>query len=276
LPNSNAYYPRYDAIVLAFDPSINYSYFSVTQGVASSNPVRPTPRRVEDGTYELHLYHVYRPAGSSVVTAENVEDMRGDLNYCGYMVDDVSAFDESKFLSKKDYDQSGSVAQAGGITKYVQANAIPINQKGAANGVATLDESRKIPKSQIPGIVLNESCTVDDNETNIEISEPTHCVNKQYGDLTFFDFFVTLQINENTDDNTYNLYCVNLMPPPASRVVSIPFVTTNYVYMGIAYLSRRTTSSTNVKLKFVGDNVPGRESINVWFNGFYANKDYLI
>ena len=201
---SNATYPRYDAIVLRFLPLTNESQLISVQGGASSNPSRPTPLRVENGTYDLHLYHVYRPAGSSVVTSADVEDMRADLNYCGYMVDDVSAFDEGKFLSKEDYDPSDTVAKAGGIAQYVQTNspkvtlsdsvsststttaasskavktaydlangALPKNQKNAANGVAPLNSSSKVPIANLPYSVSTSSSSTTTLATSSAVKE---------------------------------------------------------------------------------------------------------
>lgn len=204
LSKSSDTHPRYDAIVLRFNPSTNASQLISVQGTASSKPARPTPTRVENGIYDLHLYHVYRPAGSSVITSANVEDMRADLNYCGYMVDDVSAFDEGKFLARENYDPTESVAKAGGIAQYVQTNspkvtlsdsvsststttaasskavktaydlangALPKNQKNAANGVAPLNSSSKVPIANLPYSVSTSSTSTTTLATSSAVKE---------------------------------------------------------------------------------------------------------
>ena len=179
---SDSTYPRYDAITLRYDIVAGKTVIGVRPGSASLNPVKPSPVR-SASLYELMLYHVYRPAGSSVITQDNIIDLRNNSEYCGYMVDDVSAFDEGKFLAKDSYDKTDSVANAGGIAAYVSKNstkvivensvsstsktnaasadavrraysladkAIPSSQKGVANGVATLDDNQKLLIQNIP------------------------------------------------------------------------------------------------------------------------------
>ena len=179
-------YPRIDAVVIQFDANANQTAIVVKQGVAASRPVPPEVVRVE-AVYELHLYHVRRAAGAAVVSAADITDIRQDRNYCGVMMDDVTNIDENKFLAKTAYDPTGTVEAAGGIPAYIAENApkttvvdsvtstsktsaasaasvkkaydlannaIPKTQKGAANGVATLNSAAMVPTNQI--------CTVGD------------------------------------------------------------------------------------------------------------------
>lgn len=145
---SNSTYGRYDAIVLQFAKATGKTVLGIKQGTASSTPQRPAVVRTS-GTYELHLFHVYRGAGTAVITQSNIEDMRGNTDYCGYMVDDVSAFDEGKFLAKASYDPNGTILNAGGLIQYIDKNYIPSTAKGNRNGVASLGSDGKLLNSQI-------------------------------------------------------------------------------------------------------------------------------
>lgn len=67
----------------------------------------------------------------------------------------ASSIDTSNLCSKTMYDPDGAVETAGGIPKYVAANApqgdfIPISQKAAANGVAPLDSNKKVTTTYLP------------------------------------------------------------------------------------------------------------------------------
>lgn len=67
----------------------------------------------------------------------------------------AGSIDTSNLCSKTMYDPDGAVENAGGIPKYVAANApqgdfIPASQKNAANGVAPLDGDKKVPAANLP------------------------------------------------------------------------------------------------------------------------------
>lgn len=87
-------YPRIDAIVLRYDSTKNATEVVVKAGVAASTPVAPDVTRTES-TYELHLYHVNRVAGASVISSANVTDLRLNPTYCGLMADSVTNIDTS-------------------------------------------------------------------------------------------------------------------------------------------------------------------------------------
>lgn len=86
---SDPVYPRIDAIVLQFDANKNATNVLVKQGSASSVPAAPEVVRTS-AVYELHLYHVNRGAGSTVVTETDITDLRKDRKYCGLMADSVT------------------------------------------------------------------------------------------------------------------------------------------------------------------------------------------
>ena len=118
----HATYPRIDAVVLRFSANANASEIIVKKGTAQTNPVPPEVVRTES-VYELHLYHVYRPAGASNVVASNVTDLRANPAYCGLMEDDVTMLNDA----------------------YVSKDLI-----GNANGIASLNSNGLVPSGQLP------------------------------------------------------------------------------------------------------------------------------
>ena len=78
LPNS--VYDRIDAIVIQFDANDNATDIIVKEGIASSSPVAPAVVRTES-LYELHIFHVQRKAGSTVISVDNLVDLRNNSDY---------------------------------------------------------------------------------------------------------------------------------------------------------------------------------------------------
>ncbi len=68
----------------------NQTDIVVKSGTAATSPQPPEVVRTES-LYELHLYHVYRAAGSTVVSVADVTDLRLNSEYCGMMADSVTA-----------------------------------------------------------------------------------------------------------------------------------------------------------------------------------------
>ena len=97
----HATYPRIDAVVLQFSANSNASEIIVKNGTAQTNPAPPEVVRTES-VYELHLYHVYRPAGAASVTASNVTDLRLNESYCGLMRDGVTGIPTDQLQSQVD------------------------------------------------------------------------------------------------------------------------------------------------------------------------------
>lgn len=98
LPNS--VYDRIDAIVIQFDANDNATDIIVKEGIASSSPVAPAVVRTES-LYELHIFHVQRKAGATVISVDNLVDLRNDSNYCGIMFDPISSIDAT--LTKRGF-----------------------------------------------------------------------------------------------------------------------------------------------------------------------------
>lgn len=91
----HATYPRIDAVVLQFSANANGSNIIVKNGTAMTDPTPPEVVRTES-VYELHLYHVYRPAGATSIVVSNVTDLRLDETYCGLMRDGVTGIPTSQ------------------------------------------------------------------------------------------------------------------------------------------------------------------------------------
>lgn len=80
---------RIDRIVLRFDKSANLSEIAIKKGIPSSNP---TPPDIEQSEliYELGLYEVSIPAGSTVISQTDVTSTILDETVCGVMRDSVT------------------------------------------------------------------------------------------------------------------------------------------------------------------------------------------
>lgn len=98
LPNS--VYDRIDAIVVQFDANKNATEIIVKEGIASSSPVAPSVVRTKS-LYELHIFHVRRKAGATVISIDDLVDLRNDYDYCGIMFDPISSVDST--LTKSGY-----------------------------------------------------------------------------------------------------------------------------------------------------------------------------
>ena len=114
---SDATYPRIDAVVIRFSAADNRTNLVVKEGAAAAVPRSPVPERTE-AVHELHLCNVRRPAGSTVVTAADVVDLRMDTYYCGLMADSVTQVDTEAIEAQingmtKRLDSTISAVQAG-------------------------------------------------------------------------------------------------------------------------------------------------------------------
>lgn len=98
---SSATYPRIDAVVIQFDINKNQTDIVVKNGTAATSPLPPDVVQTES-LYELHLYHVYRAAGSTVVSAADVTDLRLNPEYCGLMADSVTRIDTTAIRAQID------------------------------------------------------------------------------------------------------------------------------------------------------------------------------
>lgn len=82
--------PRIDVLAIQFDASKNETNIVVKKGIPSASPQIPT-RSTSNDLYELYLFSVYRAAASTKISKSDLTDLRGDVNYCGYMQDSVTS-----------------------------------------------------------------------------------------------------------------------------------------------------------------------------------------
>lgn len=91
--------PRYDIVAIRFDKAANRTSIIAKNGTPASEPQYPEIQQTV-AIYELYLYAVYRPAGATLVTAENTTDLRLDPEYCGLMADAITEVDTSAINSQ--------------------------------------------------------------------------------------------------------------------------------------------------------------------------------
>lgn len=86
IPLANGDLPRIDLIALRFDKAQNQSFLVVMQGTPAASPVPPSVTRTEL-IYELGLYTVSVPAGSTYVLQSHITNVMADEKYCGFTED---------------------------------------------------------------------------------------------------------------------------------------------------------------------------------------------
>lgn len=89
---ADSVYPRIDVVAIQFNANNNGTDIIVKKGNPERNPIQPTIERT-GAVYELYLASIYRPAGSTTVTASNITDLKMDENVCGLMADSVTRID---------------------------------------------------------------------------------------------------------------------------------------------------------------------------------------
>lgn len=101
---SDAVYPRIDVVAIQFSAVNNKTELVVKQGTPATVPTIPARVQTES-VYELYLCYVTRAAGSAVISASDVADVRLSPTYCGLMADaairvNTEAFDNLTGLLK--------------------------------------------------------------------------------------------------------------------------------------------------------------------------------
>ena len=87
-------YPRIDVVAIQFNANNNATGLVVKKGTPASTPICPAIVRT-NAVYELYLASIYRPAGATAITFENITDLRMDKAVCGLMADSVTEIDTS-------------------------------------------------------------------------------------------------------------------------------------------------------------------------------------
>ena len=89
IPNADGVLDRVDRIVLQFSKTANATSIVLKSGTPSAAAVAPAIVQTET-VYELGLYTVSVPAGSTTILASHVTDTRMDETVCGLMRDGVT------------------------------------------------------------------------------------------------------------------------------------------------------------------------------------------
>jgi hypothetical protein len=115
------------------------------------------------------------------------------------------ASDTTKHITATERNNWNSKAAGNHSHSASQVGAIPSNEKGAANGVATLDSSSKIPRSQIPEVEI-DNLTIFKNE-NGELTAPSRTLTIYQQGETFQEWVEGYSTGVgSTDYNSDHLY----------------------------------------------------------------------
>lgn len=89
IPVADGALNRIDLVVLRFDASENETVLAIKSGVPGTVPTAPTASK-ESELYELGLYLISVPAGSTSVVSSDISSVILDETYCGIMRDGVT------------------------------------------------------------------------------------------------------------------------------------------------------------------------------------------
>lgn len=92
LNTAHSVLPRYDMISLVWDDDSRTISLRKTTGTPASDPVKPTPVRV-DSEFEIALAYVHVKAGAITITDADVIDCRYDNNVCGIITGLIAQVD---------------------------------------------------------------------------------------------------------------------------------------------------------------------------------------
>ena len=90
-PSTN---PRIDVIALQFNANNNATALIYKKGKESVSPVMPEIQR-DSALYEFYLCSIYRRAGATSITWNDVTDLRFNESLCGLMADSITHVDTS-------------------------------------------------------------------------------------------------------------------------------------------------------------------------------------
>jgi hypothetical protein len=112
--------PRIDRIVLRYDAVARSTSFVILQGTAASSPTAPAITQTEL-IYDLCLADIYRPGGSTTVTASNITSTVLDESLCGVMRDGVTALPTAQLLEQASARVDEELANVGLTHAYMEA-----------------------------------------------------------------------------------------------------------------------------------------------------------
>ena len=94
---ANAILPRYTAVVLRLDVANRAISIETIDGSPTSTPTKPSILRT-DSYYDLLLAYILVPAGATSISQSNIEDMRANTTYCGWVTGVVTQVDTSSLF----------------------------------------------------------------------------------------------------------------------------------------------------------------------------------
>ena len=97
LATAHALLPRYTAVVLRCDLEDRQVTVEMIDGTPASNPSKPSILRTSR-YFDLLLAYVYVGAAATSVTQANIEDMRANTTYCGWVTGIITQVDTSQLF----------------------------------------------------------------------------------------------------------------------------------------------------------------------------------
>lgn len=143
IPVADGALNRFDLVVLRFDASKNETVLAIKSGAPATAPIAPTASK-ESELYELGLYLISVPAGSTSVVDSDISSVILDENYCGIMRDAVTGIPTAQLQAQAESLINDIRAQLGEI---VSATTSIVNDGGNAEinvEIQTAENGNKI------------------------------------------------------------------------------------------------------------------------------------
>lgn len=128
IPVADGALNRIDLVVLRFDASANETVLAIKSGTPATAPTAPTASK-ESELYELGLYLVSVPAGSTSVIDSDISSVILDETYCGIMRDGVTGIPTAQLQAQAESIINDIRAQLGEV---VSATTSIVNDGGNA------------------------------------------------------------------------------------------------------------------------------------------------
>lgn len=128
IPVADGALNRIDLVVLRFDASKNETVLTIKSGALATAPVAPVASK-ESELYELGLYLISVPAGSTSVVDSDISSVMLDETYCGIMRDGVTGIPTAQLQAQAESIINDIRAQLGEV---VSATTSIVNDGGNA------------------------------------------------------------------------------------------------------------------------------------------------
>lgn len=166
--------PRIDLVVLRLDLTNRNITIAVKKGTPAASPSMPVLSR-ESTVYELALAAITVGANVSSITQANIQDLRPNSAYCGWVTGVVQQLDTSTLFSQWEaayeaqYEQLGTEFQNWFdtlteqltvdtyIQEYKKRYTTAANDKNITIGIAAYDSGKDILFANINGVVFSET-----------------------------------------------------------------------------------------------------------------------